>query len=67
MRAGIPPRVTSKKTIGFSSVASAMFVAVQNLLPLCCLFAGADDVADCTMCATAKLLRSGIPMVADAK
>jgi hypothetical protein len=31
MRAGIPPRVTSKKTIGFPSVASAMVVAVQCL------------------------------------
>lgn len=29
MRAGIPPRVTSKKTTGFSSAVSAMAVAVQ--------------------------------------
>jgi hypothetical protein len=32
MRAGIPPRVTSKKTTGLTSVVSAMVVAVQYLL-----------------------------------
>jgi hypothetical protein len=46
MRVGVPPRVTSKKTIGFCSVASAMVVAVQNLLPVCWPFAVADDVDD---------------------
>jgi hypothetical protein len=62
MRAGIPPRVTSKKTIGFPSVASAMVVAVQCLAAagVVRILQGQMTLALCGVCRR-RMVRSSYP------